>query len=462
MGSHVHKFCSMQTTPMKARQRVRVGLILVLPSVRWITLFVFAFGVGFIYVASHYASVNDAIATEQLSFNQLRKKSASGNWYPARFERSGVLAYDAARAQPGYTLYALAPDLTAHLIDMDGRELHRWSVSRKEVMPEATGEASTLFGMFEPQVEGGHLFSNGDLLLVYEQKTIGASDTTLVKLNKDSQVLWKTQVHTHHAVEVVKDRIYALTGTLQPASSDPGVPNLAGTPYIDEGVSILDRRGIELSTHSILEAMANTKNTRLADAVPASNRLDPLHSNSLDVLTEQTAHFIPGAKPGNVLLSLRNLDMLVVMDLESETIVWALRGSWRKQHDAKMLPNGHILLFDNQGGLMKHGRSRVLEIDPRTASVVWSFCGTDSNPLDSEIRGGAQRLIGGNTLISESTAGRILEVTPDGSTVWEYVSPLVAAENGHKLIASLGLTVTRYDPTYVSFLDGEQRAQVVP
>ena len=227
MGSHVLKFCSMQTTTMTAWQRVRVGLILVLPSVRWITLFVFAFGVGFIYVASHYASVNDAIATEQLSFNQLRKKSASGNWYPARFERSGVLAYDAARAQPGYTLYALAPDLTAHLIDMDGRELHRWSVSRKEVMPEATGEASTLFGMFEPQVEGGHLFSNGDLLLVYEQKTIGATDTTLVKLNKDSQVLWRTQVHTHHAVEVVKDRIYALTGTLQPASSDPGVPNLS-------------------------------------------------------------------------------------------------------------------------------------------------------------------------------------------------------------------------------------------
>ena len=148
--------------------------------------------------------------------------------------------------------------------------------------------------------------------------------------------------------------------------------------------------------------------------------------------------------------------MLVVMDLESDTIVWALRGSWRRQHDAKMLPNGHILLFDNEGGLMKHGRSRVLEIDPRTAGIVWSFCGTDSNPLDSEIRGGAQRLIGGNTLISESTAGRILEVTPDGSTVWEYVNPLVAVENGHKLIASLGLTVTRYDPTYVSFLDGRR------
>ena len=131
---------------------------------------------------------------------------------------------------------------------------------------------------------------------------------------------------------------------------------------------------------------------------------DALHSNSIDVLTEQTAPFIPGAKPGNVLLSLRNLDMLIVMDLDTETIVWTLRGSWRKQHDAKMLSNGHILLFDNEGGLTTGGRSRVLEINPKTAGIVWSYNGTDDDPLDSgDNRGGAERLTGGNLLINELT-----------------------------------------------------------
>ena len=216
-------------------------------------------------------------------------------------------------------------------------------------------------------------------------------------------------------------------------------------PYLDESVSILDSNGNEVSTHSILHAFANTKTMRLADEVPFNDRIDALHTNSLDVLNEQTARFIPGAKPGNVLLSIRNLNMLAVMDLDSDTIVWALRGGWRGQHDAKVLPNGHILMFDNQGGLMKHGRSRVLEIAPDTGGVVWSFEGTDEDPLDSEIRGGAQRLANGNTLISEFTAGRILEVTPDGSVVWEYVNPLRTDENGHELIASLGLTVSRYD-----------------
>jgi hypothetical protein len=427
-----------------------------MPAFLRIAVFVFAIIPGFIFGATNYPRAMNLVATVQLSFQQLKNKSASGNWYPARFEHSGVLRYDAARTQPGYTLYTLAPDLSAHLIDMNGKELHRWSLSRDEAMPGAAKETRTLFGMLDPQIEAGYLFPNGDLLMVYEQKAIGAWDTLLVKLDKDSRILWKTKVKVHHAVDVVgDDRIYALSGEIKPPSGSPPVPNLVGMPYIDESVSILSSDGAALSTHSILDAMANARSMRLAETVPFSDHIEPLHSNALDVLTGQTARFIPGAKPGDVLLSLRNLDMLVVLDPETNSIVWALRGGWRQQHDVKMLPNGHILLFDNQGALMSRGRSRILEILPTTGAVAWSFAGTDDDPLDCEIRGGAQRLSGGNTLISESTAGRILEVTPDGTVVWEYVNPLVAVESGHKLIASLGLTVTRYDPSYVSFIDGK-------
>ena len=427
-----------------------------LPSVRWVALFIFAFGLGFIYAIVSYPQVSGFISTGALAMQQLWSKSATRNWFPARFERSGVLRHDAARTQPGYTLYTLAPDLSAHLVDMNGREVHRWSIPEEDVMPAARRQARMIFGLLEPQVEGGYLLSNGDLLLVYEIKALGNPAAPLVKLDKDSHIIWRSTIKAHHAIQVVGDRIYALTATFDRPSAKPVIPSLGRRPYISEWVSILDSEGKVLSSHSILQAIANTKTMRLADEVPFDPRADPLHTNSLDVLNEQTARFIPGAKPGNVLLSFRNLNMLAVMDLDSDTIVWALRGSWRGQHGAKVLPNGHILMFDNQGGLMKHGRSRALEIAPDTGAIVWSFEGTDNDPLDSENRGGAQRLANGNTLISESTAGRILEVTPDGSVVWEYVNPLRTVENGHELIASLGLTVSRYDPSYISFL-GEQQ-----
>jgi len=36
---------------------------------------------------------------------------------------------------------------------------------------------------------------------------------------------------------------------------------------------------------------------------------------------------------------------------------------------------------------------------------------------------GCERLANGNTFITEGATGRLFEVTPEGETVWEYMSP---------------------------------------
>ncbi len=426
-------------------------------TARWVALFVFAFGLGIFYAATNEQQINGLIATVRLSF-ALGDKTATGNWFSARFDRSGVRKLDTARAQPGYTLYGVAPDLSVHLIDLTGQELHRWTLNRDEVMPGATRESRTFYGKLEAQVEGRHLYPNGDLLTVYEQQATGEWGGPIVKLDKDSHILWKADVKSHHALQVVGDTIYALTQTFIPPGPDPIGPSMAGMPIIDDNLTLLDSSGKVLTSHSVLHALANTRAMRLIDIVPYNDRADPLHTNAIDVLTPETARFIPGAKPGNVLLSLKHLDLLAVMDLDTDTIVWTLRGSWRQQHDAKMLPNGHILLFDNQGGLQRPGKSRALEIDPATGGIVWSYAGTADEPLDSDIRGGVQRLPNGDTLIAESTSGRLLEVTPDGTVVWEFVQPIGDTEHGKPIVAALGLSLTRFSPTGLPFLDEARRA----
>jgi hypothetical protein len=421
------------------------------PSYRSFARFTFAFGLGVIFYAADGPWMIHFLARLPTAFD-----SRFGNWFPDRFERSGVLKYDAARAQPGYTLFTVTSDLSAHLIDMNGREVHKWFVPFDVAMPGSSSSIKTFFGLAVPQVDGGYLYPNGDILLVYEVRTLGRPGTPVVKLDKDSHVIWRSVVGAHHAIEVVGDKIYALTkeGQVPQQRDTRRQEPVRAAPFSADSVTIFDADGRALSTHSIMYAIANTKDMRVLDAVRSSRGPgEILHLNSLDVLTEQTARFIPGAKPGNVLLSLKTLDMLVVMDLEADKIVWALRGSWRKQHDAKMLPDGHILLFDNRGDLMEHGSSRVLEIDPSTGGIVWSYGGTDRDPLDNpENRGGAERLSNGNTLINEANAGRILEVTPDHKVVWEFVDDSQKDIRGEKYIASLGLNVRRYDPSYIKFL----------
>jgi hypothetical protein len=63
-------------------------------------------------------------------------------------------------------------------------------------------------------------------------------------------------------------------------------------------------------------------------------------------------------------------------------------------------------------------------------AIAWQYRGNDGSPLDSVIRSYATRLANGNTLVTESNGGRILEVTPEGETVWEFVNPVRGGPDG--------------------------------
>jgi hypothetical protein len=56
-------------------------------------------------------------------------------------------------------------------------------------------------------------------------------------------------------------------------------------------------------------------------------------------------------------------------------------------------------------------------------------------------KGSNQRLPNGNTLIADSDAGVIFEVTPEGQTVWEYRNPHVDARGRRAAI----VRATRYE-----------------
>lgn len=82
-------------------------------------------------------------------------------------------------------------------------------------------------------------------------------------------------------------------------------------------------------------------------------------------------------------------------------------------HDLHMLDNGHVLFQTSW--------TELVELDPQTNSVVWSY--------DASRAGGNQgkkvevhafqRLDSGNTMIAESGTTRILEVDPQGNVVSE-------------------------------------------
>lgn len=150
--------------------------------------------------------------------------------------------------------------------------------------------------------------------------------------------------------------------------------------------------------------------------------LDYVHGNSLDVDPD-----------GNIILSCRHMDEVTKISRATGDILWRLGGKnnqfafpndplpFSHQHAVRILPNGHLTLFDN-GNLHVPHFSRAVEyaIDEtqKTATLVWQY------RLNPDVFGAAfgyvQRFANGNTLIGwGATTPTMTEVAPDGSIVSE-------------------------------------------
>ena len=331
----------------------------------------------------------------------------------------GVARHDVERTQPGLNLVTSAHAAEATLMDNDGRVLHTWALAAEEIWPDVELPGNPRNRSYWRRVAP---LPDGDLIVIFEA-------AGLARIGRDSSVVWALPLKAHHDVEVLPD------GSLMVlALSSRVVPDIhPSAPVIDEWLVMVDPDGRATPMVSILDALLASDAGWILGR-HGKRHSDILHTNELELLDDVAAGRIPGAEPGDLLVSLREPSALAVIDLDEGRAVWASTGDFELQHDPDPLPTGRLLLFDN--GPEDTGRSRVLELDPATGAITWSYDGERDRPLSSRIMGTNQRLENGNTLITESVQGRALEVTPDGEVVWEYLNPHRAGEDD-ELVALL-------------------------
>ncbi len=372
---------------------------------------------------------------------------ASDLWVTARDDSRGVVSNDSFQISPGATLYTSSHDSAAYLISSSGDVLHAWRRPFSEIWHEGAAVKQPQPDVFV-YMRRAKLMPDGGLLAIYE----GAGDTPygygMVKLDRDSNVEWSYLEHTHHDFDVAPDgTIYVLTHDIVDEPR-PELDHLA-TPRMEDYLAILSPDGEELRKIPLLPTVEKTPYRQLFYTVSSWSLADPLHTNAVHVITEEEARvFAPGAA-GQVLLSFRELNALGVLDLDSEKLSWAAKGYWTGQHDPQILANGNLLLFDNNGHFdWDEGASRVVEFDPLTMNIAWQYTGTKAAPLHSPIRSEVQRLPNGNTLITESGAGRIIEVTPANEIVWEFVNPVRGGAQGKRI--PIVCNAQRVSPAFVA------------
>ncbi|MEV5831560.1 arylsulfotransferase family protein [Spirillospora sp. NPDC052242] len=322
------------------------------------------------------------------------------------------------------------PRPLACLVDTEGNLVHAWSNPVGQPDP-ASAPPSYLRGW--NHVELG---ADGSL---YAMVPLHA----LLKLRPDSSLAWKVEIPVHHDLELRPGgEIYALTERPRLVPWNGGsqlvldnlITFLSPEGDVIEEFSLYDlltsHAGIRslvdaeisrrtaasdsrtLSSLDALRGSTGREASRILRALPGSP-CDVLHANTLEVL-----HTHPSAlwKAGDVLVSLRELDIIAVVDLETQHVRWYWGpGELSAQHQPSALADGNLLVFDN--GRTKQ-RSRVLELDPITKTIVWQYTADPPQAFFTPLAGGCERLPGGNVLITDAQAGRAIELTRDGRIIW--------------------------------------------
>ncbi|HYX22435.1 MAG TPA: arylsulfotransferase family protein [Thermoanaerobaculia bacterium] len=319
---------------------------------------------------------------------------------------SGVLVNERGEVAPGVNFFSTLGRGDAFLVDNEGRVLWRWSLSRE---------------ISEVRLKGipcgyTHLFPNGDVVAFVDGFGI-------VKLDKDSKLLWKNVSLAHHDAFVADDgAIYTL---MHETRSVPAISERY--PSLLDVIEVLSASGEPQRRMSVYDAIQGSPYAYLLPRTtglvfPAdADVVDVLHTNHVEVYDGKLGGLSPLFRRGNLLLSMRSLNAIAIVDGATAQVLW-LWGptNLSLQHYPTILENGHVLLFDNGTSV-----SQIVEVDPRTNAVAWRYA--PQKDFYSSIRGACQRLPNGNTLITLSDGGHALEVTPAGRKVWEYANPSVAA-----------------------------------
>jgi hypothetical protein len=376
---------------------------------------------------------------------------------------TGTTIYDPEQAWNGFTVLSILDTQAVMVIDMNGNVVKRWN----DLNVSAGGPARILPGGIIVSSAGANPPHQESTRLVqrdFEDNELWSFDHVEQIAGADGSMIWSTRQHHDWQRSDFPAGYYSPQFT--PAAENVTTLLLTHTnrvvPAVTEKV-IEDDHLVEINWAGEVQwewfasdhveelgfdAEARTAISSAALYSQARGSFDWLHANSAHYVGPNQWFDAGDARfaPDNVIISSRESSLVFIINHEGN-VVWKLGPDFSRseaerkigqiigQHHAHFIPPGlpgagNVIIFDNggssgygvasaQGRLYQRSNSRVLEINPVTLEVVWSY--TSANFFSTNISS-AQRLPNGNTLITEGAPGRVFEVTGSGSIVWEYMN----------------------------------------
>ena len=145
---------------------------------------------------------------------------------------------------------------------------------------------------------------------------------------------------------------------------------------------------------------------------------DPMHFNDADPLPPSMAAAFPEFEAGDLLVSARNINTVLVVDPDTLKVKWHQTGGFLRQHDPDWQPDGTISVYDNGMG---RGVSRIVSIDVKSHRISTSYDG-EAQGFYTRVRGKHMRTGRGDLAVVSPQQGMAFELGADGDRVLEFIS----------------------------------------
>lgn len=335
---------------------------------------------------------------------------------PRIYDRQGTRTLDSAAVQQGFTLipsiwedFDWRPGLK--LIDADGEVVHKWEADPARIFPDQVfGPLGSLMQFNEPK--NSYLFPNGDVLVLLDE--MGTA-----RLDACGRVEWRVAGNHHHSLTRAEDGTFWVSGREAQRAPDP----ITGLDSVRHDLLVhLSAEGEVLEEIKVFDIIRHNRGLLRRHF---RFRPEDTHLNDIDALPTSMAERYPLFDGGDLLVSLRHLNVVLVVDPQTLDVEWWTGKPFILQHDPDFMGSGWIGVFDNNNDGTKRGTrfggARVVGVQPHTDSISILFESSQASRLFTKTRGNWQLLENGNLLMTESNAGRVVEVGPDGRLVWEWI-----------------------------------------
>lgn len=354
---------------------------------------------------------------------------------PARYDGSGVTVNKTGDDNDELVLLSgfFEDSNELRLIRRNGDIIARWVVKFSDIFPDPSY-------LKNPPATDWNIDTHGAIALPDGSVVFNFDYGGLVKIDRCGRVLWTLELPSHHSIDLAEGGGFWVPGRNfhNAGQASPFLP--FAPPFVEDTIMKISSDGILISEISVpklfydngLESLL----TSTGEPIESNPNWDKelVHLNKIAELKSDMADDFPLFNAGDLLLSLRNYNMLLVVDPETKTIKWWKIGPWTRQHDPEFIPGGKIIVFNNNIYRSAFGTgpdistldiprvSNIIELDPVTGKHRIIYGERHNQELLSVIRGKHELASHGGLLITEFEGGRVLETDASGQVIWEYIN----------------------------------------